>query len=399
MENILVINAGSSSLKYQLINMDDREVLAKGIAERIGMNGSKLTYKKGDVKIEKEAPMPTHDEAIQLMMSLLLDAENGVLASVDDITAVGHRAVQGGDVFNSSVLVTEDVINKIDELSALAPLHNPANIMGIRACQKVMPNTPQAVVFDTSFHQTIEPHAYIYGVPYEEYEEFRVRRYGFHGTSHSYVSKRMAEILGKNVEDMKIITCHLGNGSSITAVNKGKSVDTSMGFTPQEGLTMGTRCGDVDVAAITYIARKRNMNLDEIDNYINKKCGVLGISGVGSDFRDLNNAMNEGNERARLALETFSYRVKKYIGAYAAAMNGVDAIVFTGGVGENDEVVREWVMSDMEYLGVDLDKEANKNFKRGVEQPISTPTSKTPVWIVPTDEEMVIATETHALTR
>lgn len=397
MENILVINAGSSSLKYQLFNMEDRSVLVKGIAERIGNEGSVFTYKKGDITIQKEVPMPTHDEAIALVLEALLDSETGVIKSVDEISAVGHRVVQGGEIYSQSVLVDEEVLKNISELSCFAPLHNPANLMGIRACQKLMPTTPEAVVFDTSFHQTMPDYAYMYGLPYADYEELRVRRYGFHGTSHSYVSKRMADVLGKNIEDLKIITCHLGNGSSIAAVDHGKSVDTSMGFTPLEGLIMGTRSGDVDAAAVTYIARQRGLSYEDMDNYLNKKSGVLGLSGVGSDFRDLKAAAKQGNDRARLARETFCYRVKKYIGAYAAAMNGVDSIVFTGGIGENDPVIREMILGEMDYLGVEFDKVANRNIPSGDDGKFTKDDSKVQAWVIPTDEELVIATDTYHL--
>lgn len=397
MENVLVINAGSSSLKYQLINMEDSSVLAKGIAERIGIDGSKLTYKAGETKREFKEPMPDHTKAVDLVLKALQDPENGVVKNICDIKAVGHRVVHGGEAFSETVLIDQEIIKKIEDLSELAPLHNPANLMGIRACQQLMPQTPMAVTFDTAFHQTMPAEAYIYGLPYEDYEEYRIRRYGFHGTSHSYVSKRMAEVLGKPVEELKIITCHLGNGSSITAVKNGKSIDTSMGFTPLEGPMMGTRCGSIDPAIVGYLADKKGFDFLQMDQYMNKKSGVDGLSGVSSDFRDLNEAMNAGNERARLALCAFGYQVKRYIGAYAAAMNGVDAIVFTAGVGENDEVIRDAVLSDMEFFGVDYDREINMNAPRGEEVELTKPNSRTKSWIIPTNEELVIAQETYTL--
>lgn len=397
MENVLVINAGSSSLKYQLINMEDASVLAKGIAERIGIEGSKLTYKAGGKKIEFKEPMADHTTAIDLMLKALQDAENGVLKNVNEIKAVGHRVVHGGEEFGETVLIDDEVIKKIEDLSDLAPLHNPANLMGIRACRQLMPKTPMGVTFDTAFHQTMPPEAYIYGLPYEDYEEYRIRRYGFHGTSHSYVSKRMAEILNKPVEELKIVTCHLGNGSSISAVKNGKSIDTSMGFTPLEGPMMGTRCGSIDPAIVGYLADKKGFDFAQIDQYMNKKSGVDGLSGVSSDFRDLNDAMNAGNERARLALYAFGYQVKRYIGAYVAAMNGVDALVFTAGVGENDEVIRDVVLSDMDFFGVDYNRDVNMNAPRGEEVELTKPGSKTTAWIIPTNEELVIAEETYEL--
>ena len=329
---ILVVNAGSSSLKYQLINMDTREVIAKGLCERIGIEGSLLKYKPaGKDAVEVKKNMKDHTDAIQMVLDILADKEVGVLGSMNEIDAVGHRIVHGGEKFSKSVLIDDDMIKVIEELTPLAPLHNPANLMGVRACKAIMPDTPMVAVFDTAFHQTMPYEAFLYGLPYEAYKELMIRRYGFHGTSHSYVSKRAAAMLGMPAEKTKIITCHLGNGSSITAVDGGKSVDTSMGFTPLEGVPMGTRCGCMDPAIVTYLMEKLNMDAKQVDTYMNKKSGVFGISGVSSDFRDLDDAAKEGNERAKFALDVFAYNVKKYIGAYAAVMNGVDAIVFTAG--------------------------------------------------------------------
>lgn len=398
MKNVLVINAGSSSLKYQLIDMDTQEVRAKGIAERIGIEGSMLTYKAGDNKIEVREPMKDHVDAIRLVIDALTHEGYGVVKEMSEIASVGHRVVHGGENFNSSVVITNGVMNAIEENVPLAPLHNPANIMGIEACRKLMPDTPMVAVFDTAFHQTMPSNAFIYGIPYEDYSELKVRRYGFHGTSHSFVSKRAAEIIGRPIEELKIITCHLGNGSSVTAVCNGKSVDTSMGLTPLEGVIMGTRCGSIDPAIVKFLAEKRGMNFEQVDAYLNKKSGVFGISGVSSDFRDLHTASAEGNERARLALDAFGYSVKKVVGSYAAAMNGVDVIVFTAGVGENDEIVRDLVLSNMDYLGLDYDREANMNFKRGEETRISFEGSKVQAWIIPTNEELVIAMDTARLT-
>lgn len=395
---ILVINAGSSSLKYQLMDMTDNSVIAKGIAERIGIEGSMLTYSAGDYKIKTEKPMANHTEAMTYVLEALVDKEHGVVKSMDEIAAVGHRVLHGGMKFACSVVINEQVMDAIRECIPLGPLHNPANLMGIEACREIMPNTPMVAVFDTAFGQTMPPKAYIYGLPYEDFEEFKIRRYGFHGTSHRFISKNAAEFLGKPIESLKIITCHLGNGSSVSAVNGGKCVDTSMGLTPLEGLVMGTRCGSIDPAIVPYLAEKRGLSLKEMDNYMNKKSGVLGVSGVSSDFRDLHEAAEKGNERAKLALEVFAYSVKKYIGAYAAAMNGVDVIVFTAGVGENDNVVRELIMQDMEYLGVDMDFELNRNLPRGKSGTISKPESKVKVLVLPTNEELVIALDTLELT-
>ncbi len=356
--NILVINAGSSSLKYQLLNPDTQEVLAKGLCERIGIDG-KFTYKpagKDPIK-DADVAMPTHSEAIQTVLHALVDEKNGVISSMKEIDAVGHRVVHGGEKFAQSVLITDEVMAAIEECNPLAPLHNPANIIGIKACQELMPGTPMVAVFDTAFHQTMPPVAYTYALPYEYYEQDKVRRYGFHGTSHKYVSQRAAAMLGKPIEELKLISCHLGNGSSITAIDGGKSVDTSMGFTPLAGLPMGTRSGDLDAGILEYLMHKHGYNIDEMLNVLNKKSGVLGISGVSSDFRDLESAAPQGNQRAQLALDVFDYSVKKFIGSYAAAMGGVDAIIFTAGVGENGPDTRANVVSGLEFMGVKIDPE------------------------------------------
>ena len=396
--NILVINAGSSSLKYQLLNPETQEVLAKGLCERIGIDG-KFTYKPTGKEAVKEADvaMPTHSEAIQTVLNALVDPANGVIGSMDEIGAVGHRVVHGGEKFASSVLITDEVMAAIEECNPLAPLHNPANIIGIKACQALMPNTPMVAVFDTAFHQTMPPVAYTYALPYEYYEQDKVRRYGFHGTSHKYVSQRAAVMLGKPIEELKLISCHLGNGSSITAINGGKSVDTSMGFTPLAGLPMGTRCGDIDAGILEYLMNKHGYNIDEMLNILNKKSGVLGISGVSSDFRDLEDAAPKGNQRAQLALDSFDYNVKKLVGAYAAAMGGVDAIIFTAGVGENGPDTRANVVSGLEYMGVKLD--AEKNNTRGKEVDVATDDSKVRVLVIPTNEELMIAMDTAAIVK
>lgn len=393
--NVLVINCGSSSLKFQLINSESEAVLAKGLCERIGIDG-RLTYQPaGGEKNVSEKAMPTHTEAIQFVIDALTDADTGVVKSLDEIGAVGHRVVHGGEKFAKSVVVTPEVKAAIAECNDLAPLHNPANLIGIEACESLMPSTPQVVVFDTAFHQTMPEKAYMYGLPYEYYEKYKVRRYGFHGTSHSFVSKETIKFANLNPENCKVIVCHLGNGASISASIGGKCVDTSMGLTPLEGLIMGTRSGDVDPAVVQYICNKENKTVDEVLNILNKKSGVLGISGVSSDFRDVTKAENEGNERAKAANEAFIYRVIKYIGAYVAAMNGVDAIAFTAGVGENDVNAREKILSGLTYLGIEVDHEANK--KRGENTMISTPASKVKVCVIPTNEELAIARETVAL--
>ncbi len=394
--NVLVINCGSSSLKFQLIDSISEVVLAKGICERIGIDG-RLTYQpQGGEKTKQDLAMPTHTEAIQFVIDALTDENTGVIKHLDEIGAVGHRVVHGGEKFASSTVITEEVKKAIEECNELAPLHNPANLIGIEACEKLMPGTPMVAVFDTAFHQTMPEKAYMYGLPYEYYDKYKIRRYGFHGTSHSFVSKRMAEILGKPYEETKTVVCHLGNGSSVCAVMNGKSVDTSMGLTPLEGLTMGTRSGDIDPAILEFIAHKEGLGIDELMNVLNKKSGVFGLSHeLSSDFRDLWDGFDAGNKYARIALEVFSYRVAKYVGSYVAAMNGVDAIAFTAGVGENDHGVREYVCEHLGYLGVTLNKEANAT--RGEEVEISTPDSKVKVWIVPTNEELAIARETRAL--
>ncbi len=393
--NILVINCGSSSLKYQLINSISGEVLAKGLCERIGIDGM-LTYQpEGGDKEKSEIAMPTHTEAINAVIQALTNEKTGVIKSLSEVGAVGHRVVHGGEKFTSSCLITEESIKAIEECNDLAPLHNPANLIGIRACQELMPGVPMVAVFDTAFHQTMPEVAYMYGLPYEYYEKYKVRRYGFHGTSHSYVSKRVAEILGKPYDQLKIIVCHLGNGASISAVKYGKSVDTSMGLTPLEGLVMGTRSGDLDPAILEFVAKKANLTLDEITEVLNKKSGMLGISCLSSDGRDLEAAAEAGNAKAKLALDVFDYRVIKYIGAYAAVMNGVDAIAFTAGIGENNKEMRKAVCENLGYLGIQIDDE--KNNVRGEERIISTDDSKVKVLLVPTNEELAIARETLAL--
>lgn len=394
--NILVINCGSSSLKFQLINAETENVLAKGLCERIGIDGRLVYQPAGGEKEVTEAAMPGHKEAIQMVLDALKNPNTGVIKSLDEVGAVGHRVVHGGEKFASSVILTDEVIKGIEECSELAPLHNPANLIGITACKELMPSTPMVGVFDTAFHQTMPEEAYLYGLPYEYYEKYKVRRYGFHGTSHSYVSKRVAAFLGKDYEDLKTIVCHLGNGSSLSAVKNGKCVDTSMGLTPLEGLVMGTRSGDIDPAIMEFIAKKENLDIAGVMNVLNKKSGVFGLSkDLSSDFRDLEKAQEEGNKFAANARKVFVYRVAKYIGAYAAAMNGVDAIAFTAGVGENDHLVREEVCKYLGYLGITLDAEANK--KRGQEIKISIPDSKVAVLIIPTNEELAIARETMAL--
>ena len=394
--NVLVINCGSSSLKFQLINSETEGVLAKGLCERIGIDG-RLTYQPaGGEKKTEELAMPTHTEAIQFVINALTDAERGVVKDLSEIGAVGHRVVHGGEKFANSVVITDEVKNAIEECNDLAPLHNPANLIGINACQELMPGTPMVAVFDTAFHQTMPEKAYMYGLPYEYYEKYAVRRYGFHGTSHSFVSKRAAEILGKSYDDMKTVVCHLGNGASISAVLNGKCVDTSMGLTPLEGLVMGTRSGDIDPAILEYISKKEGLDIAGLMNMLNKKSGVFGLSNnLSSDFRDLETAADEGNKQAQVALDVFCYRVAKYVGSYVAAMNGVDTIVFTAGIGENAALVRTKVCEYLGYLGITLDQEANG--KRGEEIAISTPDSKVTVMVIPTNEELAIARETVAL--
>ena len=396
--NILVINCGSSSLKYQLINAETESVLAKGLCERIGIDGRLVYSPAGGEKEVSDLAMPTHTEAIQFVLDALTNEKTGVIKSLDEVGAVGHRLVHGGEKFACSVVITDEVIKAVEECNDLAPLHNPANLIGVAACQKCMPGVPMVGVFDTAFHQTMPKEAYMYALPYEYYEKYKVRRYGFHGTSHSFVSKRTAEFLGKDVKDMKIIVCHLGNGSSISAVKYGESIDTSMGLTPLEGVPMGTRSGDIDPAILEFLAKKEDKDIFQLVNILNKKSGVFGVSGeLSSDFRDLENAANDGNDKAQLARDVFTYNVAKYVGAYTAAMNGVDAIAFTAGVGENDHLVREDVVARLGFLGIELDKEANK--KRGCDNIISTADSKVTVCVIPTNEELAIARETLALVK
>ena len=397
---VLVINAGSSSLKYQLIDLGNEHVIAKGLCERIGISGSVLKYKPAAGEgYEVHEDMRDHMDAIKLVLDALVNPETGVIGGMDEMGAVGHRIVHGGEKFKGSVLITDEVIRQIEAICDLAPLHNPANLMGIRACRAIMPNTPMVGVFDTAFHQSMPEEAYLYGLPYEAYSDLMIRRYGFHGTSHYYISQRAIELLGLPAQETRIITCHLGNGSSICAVKGGKSIDTSMGFTPLEGVPMGTRCGDMDPAIVTYIMDKLALNTTEMNAYMNKKSGVAGVSGVSSDFRDLDDAARNGNARAKLAVDMFAYKVKKYIGAYAAAMNGVDAIVFSAGVGENDKAVREKILTGLDYLGLETDFEYNRAAPRGCEIVISKPESRVKVYVIPTDEEMVIARDTAKLAK
>ena len=393
--NVLVINCGSSSLKYQLINSDTEAVLAKGLCERIGIDGRLVYQLAGHDKEITEAPMPTHKEGIQMVLDALVNPKTGAVKSLSEIDAVGHRVVHGGEKFAQSVVLNEEVLAKVEECNELAPLHNPANLIGIRVCQELMPGVPMVGVFDTAFHQTMPQKAYLYGLPYKYYEKYKVRRYGFHGTSHSFVSKRLAEFLNLDYNNSRLIVAHLGNGASISAVLDGKCVDTSMGLTPLEGLVMGTRSGDIDPAIMEFIAKKENLDIDGIMDVLNKKSGVEGLSGVSSDFRDLEAAYHEGNPRAIAACEVFAYRVAKYIGAYVAAMNGVDAIAFTAGIGENTSFIREKILAYFGYLGITMDKEAN--MVRGEDKIISTPDSKVTVCIIPTNEELAIARETVAL--
>lgn len=395
--NVLVVNCGSSSLKYQLIDSVTEEVLAKGLCERIGIDGVLTHQPAGKIKVKMDAPMPDHTVAIKLVLEQLTDENNGVISSLDEIGAVGHRLVHGGEKFACSTIITDEVIEAMEECNPFAPLHNPANLIGVNVCRQLMPNTPMAGVFDTAFHQTMPKKAYLYGIAKEYYEKYGVRRYGFHGASHMFVSQRTAEILGKDIKDMKIIVCHLGNGASISAVKGGESIDTSMGLTPLEGLIMGTRSGDIDPGALEFIAEKENLDIKEILQILNKKSGVLGLSGVSSDFRDLSAAAEAGNEWAQVALEAFAYRVAKYVGAYVAAMNGVDAIAFTAGIGENDGGMRADVCAYLGYLGVEIDAEANK--VRGEEKIVSTPDSKVTVLCVPTNEELAICRETVRLVK
>ena len=395
--HVLVINCGSSSLKYQLINSDSEEVLAKGLCERIGIDGRLVYQKEGLDKEITEAAMPSHKEAIRMVLDALVNPKSGAVSALAEIDAVGHRVVHGGERFAASVLLTEEVLAQVEECNDLAPLHNPANLIGIRACQELMPGVPMVGVFDTAFHQTMPKKAYLYGLPYEYYEKYKVRRYGFHGTSHSFVSKRCAEFLNLDLKNSKIIVAHLGNGASISAVKDGECVDTSMGLTPLEGLVMGTRSGDIDPAIMEFIAKKEHLDIEGVMNVLNKKSGVEGISGVSSDFRDLEAAYNEGNQRAIDACEVFAYRVAKYIGAYVAAMNGVDAVAFTAGIGENTSFIRKKILAYLGYLGIQMDEAANA--VRGEDKVISTADSKVTVCVIPTNEELAICRETVALVK
>ncbi len=395
--NILVINAGSSSLKYQFIKIEEEKVLAKGLCERIGIDGSKLTLKvpgNDDYIVEKD--MQDHSVAISMVIEALTDSEHGVIADMKDIDAVGHRVVHGGEIFADSVVIDEKVMEAIEECVELAPLHNPANIIGIKACEKAMPGTPQVAVFDTAFHQQMPAKSYMYGLSYDMYTKYKIRRYGFHGTSHKYVTERAAAMLGKDAKDLKIVTCHLGNGSSVSAVKGGYSIDTSMGFTPLAGVLMGTRSGDIDPAIVTYIMEKENMSMQEVNDYLNKKCGVQGISELSSDFRDLEATMND-NPKSKLALEMFAYGITKYIGSYAAAMGGIDAVVFTAGIGENTGIIRDMVTKDLAFMGIKIDLEANK--KRGEELDISAPDATVKTLVIPTNEELMIAKDTARLVK
>lgn len=393
---ILVINAGSSSLKYQLFDMDKEEVLAKGLCERIGIEGSQLKHQPKDQDtVILSNPMKNHADAIRMVIDALVDPTYGVIKDMSEITAVGHRVVHGGEAFSGSVIIDAQVMKVLNACIDLAPLHNPPNIIGIEACKEAMPGVPMVGVFDTAFHQTMPPEAYLYAIPYELYEKHKIRKYGFHGTSHKYVAERAAKLLKTPIEQLKIITCHLGNGSSITAVKNGKSVDTSMGFTPLAGVAMGTRSGMIDPAIVTFLMEKENLSIKEVNDLLNKKSGVLGISGVSSDFRDIHAAADEGNKRARLALDIFAYSVKKYIGTYAAIMGGVDAIVFTAGIGENNAKMRTSILSGLEFMGIKIDEE--KNAIRGKEIDISTPDASVRTLVIPTNEELMIALDTKKL--
>ena len=398
--NILVVNAGSSSLKYQLIDSVTTEVKAKGLCERIGLDGSRIEHKqliKG-TKTTYESPMKDHADAMKLVVKHLTDAEYGCISDMSEIGAIGHRVVHGGSYFSSSILMTEDVLAKLELCKEFAPLHTVAHLMGIKGCLDTMPGTPQVLVFDTAFHQTMEPEAYMYALPYEYYEKYGLRRYGFHGSSHRFVSAEMIKLLGKNAEDTKIVTCHIGNGSSISAVKGGKVMDTTMGFTPLAGIEMGTRCGDIDPAIVPFLMDKEGLTAAQVNDIMNKKSGFLGVTGLSSDSRDIEAAYNEGNEKAKLALDILKHQLKKYIGGYAAAMNGLDAVVFTAGIGENSSILRELVLSDMEYLGIELDREANKKaFRLSDAMMISTPDSKVKAYVIPTNEELVIAKDTAAI--
>ena len=394
---VLVINSGSSSLKYQLIDMETEGVIAKGNCERIGIDGSKLTHKAKGKEVVVETAMPDHNVAVALVLKALTDKETGVISSMEEIDAVGHRVVASGEAFKKPTLVTDETMQVMEEIKDLAPLHNPAAIIGVNACRAAMPTTPMGLVFDTGFHFTMPDYAYMYAIDYNHYDKYKIRRYGAHGTSHKFVSQEAAKYLGKKPEELKIVTCHLGNGSSITAVDGGKCVDTSMGFTPLAGVPMGTRSGDIDYAAAEYLAKKEGMDVSQMLTYLNKKCGMAGVSGVSSDFRDLTAAADNGDKRCKLALDMFSYACKKYVGAYAAAMNGVDCIVFTAGVGENTACVRKAICENMQYLGLEIDEEKNLEKNNGAIRDITGKNSKVKVLIIPTNEELVIARETVEL--
>ena len=396
---VLVLNCGSSSLKYQLIDMENEAVLCVGLVERIGIEGSVLKQEKDGVegKLIVEQPMKNHQDAIKLVLDAVVDPQYGGVKDIKEVEAVGHRVVHGGEKFAGSVLITDEVKAALEECIELAPLHNPANIMGIEACEAILPGVPMVGVFDTAFHQTMPKSSYLYGLPHELYTKYGVRRYGFHGTSHRYVSQRAAAMLGKNIEDCKIITCHLGNGASVAAIDGGKSVDTSMGFTPLEGLIMGTRCGDIDAAILPFLMEKEGLDAKGLSDLMNKKSGVYGMTGISSDFRDIEDAAAQNNELAQVALESYAKKVKKYIGSYAAEMNGVDAVVFTAGVGENGIDMRADIMANMDFLGMKLDEEANK--VRGKERVISTEDSKVKILLIPTNEELMIARDTLALVK
>lgn len=394
---ILVINCGSSSLKYQLINMSDESVLAQGLVERIGIDGVLTQKVEGRDKYIVETELKDHKVAIDLVLNTLKDEKQGVIKSMDEISAVGHRVVHGGEKYSTSVVIDDEVMKNLEELSSLAPLHNPANIIGIRACKALMPNTPMVAVFDTAFHQTMPKKAYMYPLPYEYYTEDHIRKYGFHGTSHKYVAAKVAEVMKKDEKDLKIITCHLGNGVSVTAVDQGKSIDTTMGFTPLDGIIMGSRCGSIDPAIVTYLMKEKGYTIDEMNNILNKKSGVLALSGVGTDFRDIRKAANNNDERALLVMDIYGYQIKKQIGAYAAAMAGLDAIVFTAGIGEHAPEVRVRALTNMEFMGINIDTAKNDNQFVGDGMEISTPDSKVKVFVIPTNEELMIAKETLEL--
>ncbi|HIT62440.1 MAG TPA: acetate kinase [Candidatus Caccovivens faecavium] len=396
--NILIVNAGSSSLKYQLLDMDKEKVIAKGNCEKIGLSDPVISYKH-DGKEETFKGAKNHEEAIKKVLDILVDKKNGVIKSFDEINAIGHRVVMGGWIFKESTLIDDKVIEEIDKLSEMAPLHNPAHVLCMRACKKVMPNVPQVAIFDTAFHTTMPEKAYMYAIKYEDYEKYHIRRYGAHGTSHRYVVEELAKVLKKDVKDVNAITCHIGNGSSITAIKNGESVDTSMGLTPLQGVVMGTRSGDIDPTVVQFLCSHKKQTVDEVLNYLNKECGLLGVSGVSSDHRETTKAADGGNKRAKLALDLLAYSVKKYIGSYLAVLNGTDAIVFTGGIGENSKEAREQILENMETLGIVLDKEKNNNFKRGQVELISAKNSKIKVYVIPTDEELMMARDTKEIVK